>query len=158
MTRMFQVARAILSSEDLAWDAVQETLLRIWVAGWLPDEPTGALMKLVQASSLHQRRCASRRRRHELLWETPGEACCEEDPLAFLEQDERASAVRAAVRAMPLDFRRVLEKFEFDGATYQEIAADLRLPIGTVRSRLSRARGLVRRHLMQEEEGSAAAT
>jgi len=155
---MFQVARAVLSSDDLAWDAVQETLLRIWVAGWLPDEPTGALMKLVQASSLHQRRCASRRRRHELLCEPQGKVCCEEDPLAFLEQDERAAAVRAAVRTMPLDFRRVLEKFEFEGASYQEIAADLALPLGTVRSRLSRARGLVRKQLLRGGGGSAAAT
>lgn len=128
---------------------VEPHLLRIWVAGWLPDEPTGALVKLVQASSLHQQRCASRRRRHELLSEPRGKVCCEEDPLAFLEQNERAAAVRAAVQAMPLDFRRVLEEFEFDGASYQEIAAELALPLGTVRSRLSRARGLVRKQLLR---------
>ena len=60
---MLSAARAILASEDLAWDAVQETLLRVWFHGELPPEPRGVLVSLARRSSLHILRCRRRRDR-----------------------------------------------------------------------------------------------
>ena len=56
-------------------------------------------------------------------------------------------AVSRAVANLPDDYRSVLEMSDMRGLTYQEISETMALPIGTVRSRLSRARSRVRRAL-----------
>ena len=149
LPRLLRAARAVLDSDDLAWDAVQETLLRIWNRGWLPEDPGPALTHLVRRSSLHMRRCLRRRRFHE---EQAGEghdhgACCADDPALRLQGDEDGRQVRAAVERISGDYREVLELFEFEGLSYEAIATHLDVPVGTVRSRLFRARALVRRDL-----------
>lgn len=52
-----------------------------------------------------------------------------------------------ALRRLPAGQRRVVLLIGLEGATYDEAATILALPAGTVRSRLSRARGALRRHL-----------
>ena len=56
-------------------------------------------------------------------------------------------ALARAVRALPPAYREVLVMSDMRGLSYQEISDELDLPIGTVRSRLSRARERVRRAL-----------
>ncbi len=53
---------------------------------------------------------------------------------------ERSHRVRRAVEALPAEFREVLVLREFEGLSYKEIAGVVSSPIGTVMSRLSRAR------------------
>jgi len=48
--------------------------------------------------------------------------------------------VRAALEQLPADFREVIVLREFEGLSYKEIAAVVRVPVGTVMSRLARAR------------------
>ena len=48
--------------------------------------------------------------------------------------------VQRAVRELPADFREVIVLRELEGLSYKEIAAVARIPIGTVMSRLARAR------------------
>jgi RNA polymerase sigma-70 factor (ECF subfamily) len=55
------------------------------------------------------------------------------------------NAVLEAVRALPADYRQVVAMADIQGMPYQEIADRLNIPIGTVRSRLSRGRERVRR-------------
>lgn len=148
LPRLVRAAREILGSEDLAWDAVQETLLRLWLRGWLPENPEGALVHLVVKSSLHQLRCQRRRHFHESQEPEDHGPCCEEDPLALLEGAERAAIVREAIEDMADEYRAVLELFEFHGESYEAIAEQLEVPIGTVRSRLSRGRDLLRQRLL----------
>lgn len=52
-----------------------------------------------------------------------------------------------ALAELPEDFRVVLLMFYFEELSYQEIAAQLEIPLGTVMSRLSRAKGHLRRRL-----------
>ena len=150
LPRLVRIARKALHSDDLAWDAVQETLMRIWMQGSLPEDPTAVLTFLVTKSSLHQRRCLARRDRHEANVAHERGACCEEDPLLGLEDAERAEAVRAAIQSISTKYRTVVERADLRGETYQEIAEDLEVPIGTVRSRLNRGRNLVRQRLSSE--------
>ncbi len=138
-------ARRILGSEDLAWDAVQESLQRIWVRGWLPEDCGAALAYLVRKSSLHLRRCQSRRSDHEYRFAaSSGRSCCEEDPLAILENADQVRQIREAIRGISAEYRAVLEMYEVEGESYEGIARRLGLPVGTVRSRLSRARKQLR--------------
>ena len=150
---LIQAARAIIPEEDLAADVVQETVLRVWNRGWLPDDPRPVLLHLVRKSSLHQRRCLVRRRYHETSFAARAETCCEDDPLARLSQAERLRAVTMAVRCLPETWRRVLEPFAFGGKSYDAISRMTGIPIGTVRSRISRARAWLKEELGQEELG-----
>ena len=62
------------------------------------------------------------------------------DPESLLMRREATAGVRRAIAALPPDFREVLVLREIEGMSYKEIADVIGAPIGTVMSRLSRAR------------------
>ena len=62
------------------------------------------------------------------------------DPEAQLLQQHTVTRVRAALDRLPVDFREVMVLRELEGLSYKEIATVVRVPIGTVMSRLARAR------------------
>ncbi|MBV8603511.1 MAG: sigma-70 family RNA polymerase sigma factor [Pelomonas sp.] len=66
-----------------------------------------------------------------------------ETPEVLLEGKQLAAAANAAVAALPPEFRQAFELRELDGLAYEEIAALLGCPVGTVRSRIFRAREAV---------------
>ena len=55
--------------------------------------------------------------------------------------------VTQAINALPLDYRTVILLCDVEGFTYEEIAEIIEVPIGTVRSRLFRARNLLKKRL-----------
>jgi RNA polymerase sigma-70 factor (ECF subfamily) len=55
-----------------------------------------------------------------------------------------AEQVRAAIQELPLDFREIILLREYEELSYQEIANILDCPVGTVMSRLGRARAKLR--------------
>jgi RNA polymerase sigma-70 factor, ECF subfamily len=61
-----------------------------------------------------------------------------------------ADAVRRAVAELPVDFREIVILREMEGFSYSEIAELVEVPIGTVMSRLSRARRLLQKRLTTE--------
>jgi RNA polymerase sigma-70 factor (ECF subfamily) len=62
------------------------------------------------------------------------------DPEERLLQLHTVAHVRAALERLPVDFREVLVLREIEGLSYKEIAEVVRIPAGTVMSRLARAR------------------
>ena len=72
---------------------------------------------------------------------SPGiELTSDETPESVLAAKEIATAVNAAMDALPEDLRQAVVLREIDGLTYEEIAEVMNCPIGTVRSRIFRAR------------------
>jgi RNA polymerase sigma-70 factor, ECF subfamily len=61
-------------------------------------------------------------------------------PEALVLQQQTVEQVQAAVEALPIDFREVIVLRELEGLSYKEIAEIVGVPLGTVMSRLSRAR------------------
>ena len=61
-------------------------------------------------------------------------------PLGHALTDEIAGAVRRALDALPAEMRQAISLREFDGLSYEEIAEVMDCPVGTVRSRIFRAR------------------
>ena len=55
--------------------------------------------------------------------------------------------MRGAVLSLPLVYREAVVLFDLEGASYEEAAAALDCPVGTVRSRLSRGRALLAQKL-----------
>ncbi|MGE5243034.1 MAG: sigma-70 family RNA polymerase sigma factor [Betaproteobacteria bacterium] len=62
------------------------------------------------------------------------------DPEVLLLQQRTAARVHAAIAQLPADFREVIVLREIEGLSYKEIAAVVQVPVGTVMSRLARAR------------------
>ncbi|MEM9380746.1 MAG: RNA polymerase sigma factor [Planctomycetota bacterium] len=137
-------ARRVVGCDGLAWDAVQETLLRAWTRGHLPDEPRGVLLDLVHLSSLHLLRCARRRHDHESTAAHDTSACCSNDPLLHVTDAESRARITGAIADLADEYRSVLQLVAIEGASYQSAADRLGIPIGTVRSRASRARAQLR--------------
>jgi RNA polymerase sigma-70 factor (ECF subfamily) len=70
---------------------------------------------------------------------------------ATLRREKRA-AVRAALARLSDHYRIVLILFDIEGHSYEEIAAALNLPLGTIKSRLNRARAQLREELQTARE------
>ena len=62
------------------------------------------------------------------------------DPEAQMIQQQTVELVRRALEMLPADFREALVLRELEGLSYKEIAAVVGIPLGTVMSRLARAR------------------
>ena len=73
----------------------------------------------------------------------------EDDPAESLERKERCRQVRHAIGQLPEEYRAVVVLREIDGCCYETIAEVLDLPVGTVRSRLHRARLQLRDQLKE---------
>ena len=62
-----------------------------------------------------------------------------------------AAELQAALNELPVEFRVVLAMYYFEDFSYREIAEKLALPMGTVMSRLARAKGHLRTKLLETE-------
>jgi RNA polymerase sigma-70 factor (ECF subfamily) len=71
----------------------------------------------------------------------------QESPEALAQRDEVESTVMTAIEALPDDLRTAIVLREFEGLTYEEIAEAMDCPIGTVRSRIFRAREAIDKRL-----------
>lgn len=70
-----------------------------------------------------------------------------ESPDAAASRDELAEAIDQAIAALPDDLRSALALREFEGLSYEQIATIMECPVGTVRSRIFRAREAVDRQI-----------
>jgi RNA polymerase sigma-70 factor (ECF subfamily) len=133
---MFAIAMSMLSSRELAADCVQEAFVKVWRASRTFD-PGRELRPWIATIT---RRVAVDVYRRELR--TRSEAKPDVDdtvvPIAF-ERTWEAFEVRAAVDQLPAEERQVVRLAHFEGLTHSEIADRLAVPVGTVKSRSSRA-------------------
>lgn len=83
-----------------------------------------------------------------------GDRFSEQDtPEALLESEEIRDAVVAAIRELPSDLRTAIMLRELDGLSYEQIAESMECPVGTVRSRIFRARAAIEERLRSLNEG-----
>ena len=72
-----------------------------------------------------------------------------EAPELAVERDERAALVHLALSKLSEEYRAILVLREMEDCDYETIAGMLDVPMGTVRSRLHRARAMLRNHLAE---------
>lgn len=73
-------------------------------------------------------------------------------PVDLAERNERERSLGVAVDKLPEYQRAMIVMYHAEGLAYEEIAEALDLPIGTVKSRLNRARLQMREHLVKDSE------
>jgi RNA polymerase sigma-70 factor (ECF subfamily) len=78
-----------------------------------------------------------------------GLACPEPDPSDSFEQRELLALVEGAFSGLPQEMSEVLSLVAIDEISYHEAAEILAIPLGTVRSRVSRARTVLRTHFLK---------
>jgi RNA polymerase sigma-70 factor, ECF subfamily len=86
-------------------------------------------------------------RRAVVRQDDPPDLSPDSDPTIPLERAEREKIVEAALNKLGPEHRAVVVLKDFDGHRYEEISAILNVPVGTVRSRLHRARSELRERL-----------
>jgi RNA polymerase sigma-70 factor (ECF subfamily) len=141
LERLLRIARRILGCDSEAWDAVQEALVSLWHEDPFPPNPPAWLIQTVIHRSLHARRCRMRRRRNE---EKAGVfralSITAEDPDHAIECEELRKRLDRAIGELAEEYRSVFLLREVEGLDYAAIARHVAVPIGTVRSRIHRAR------------------
>jgi RNA polymerase sigma-70 factor (ECF subfamily) len=138
--RLYRAAWALCGSREDAEDLVQETFARVLARPRLVrrDDDLGYLLATLRNTFLDRKRTDSRR---PLTTQMPehfevADRGSERDPVAILDARE----VYGAVAALPDAQRDVLVAVDVAGLSYEEAAHALRIPRGTVMSRLHRAR------------------
>ena len=86
------------------------------------------------------------------------ELAVDDDPLLDLTHREGIEALRRAVQALPRRYREVVVLCDLEEKTYEQAAAAVECAVGTVRSRLHRARALLARKLKQDRNPRRAVT
>lgn len=136
--RLYRVALAWCGDEMLADDLVQETIeTGILKSRQLKDETKlyswlYRILKNVWFASIR------RNQNHELLNEDL--LTDEKGPFSNCQELEIVVQVRTAIATLPAEQRQVISLVDLDGLPYCEVAEALEIPIGTVMSRLHRAR------------------
>ena len=137
-------AKRLLGCDHLADDAVQEALLAFWRQDPQPSNVRAWLTRAVVLRSRQLRRSLRRRRHHEHVATQHCElhAGCD-NPVHVAVAHETGTRLLAALDTLPRAQREALELYERTGLDYAGVAERLQLPIGTVRSRLHRARAAI---------------
>jgi RNA polymerase sigma factor (sigma-70 family) len=134
-----------------AEDVVQEAFLRAFrfFEGYRGGDARAWLLQIVRNASLSWLKAARTATADgadpaalmalpDASWESARER--RDDPAELTASWAEAQQLRQAIAALPVEYREVLILREFEGLSYREIAQVINAPIGTVMSRLSRAR------------------
>jgi RNA polymerase sigma-70 factor (ECF subfamily) len=147
---MLRVARSITRNHAEAEDLVQDTLIRAYrgIGGFDGRHPRAWLLTILRNTHINR----NRRRRPELLRDQEAtferlESDVATDQADVLVEHTIDGEILAALGDLSGDFRRVVELVDIDGLSYAETAEVLDVPVGTVMSRLHRARRRIRDRL-----------
>jgi RNA polymerase sigma-70 factor, ECF subfamily len=145
---LYRVAVRLTGDPTLAEDLVQDTMLKAY-RSWRQYQPgtnaKGWLLTILRNTFIN----SYRRRRLEPVATENLEAVephaiyrsvQDTDPEGTFFDRIVDAKVLEAIDALPTDFREVLVLSDMEGLSYGEIAESLRIPVGTVKSRLFRAR------------------
>ena len=145
--RLYPTVLRLTGCAEDAQDLVQETFLRAYEKlGRFHGESSfytwiyRIAVNLALSSRRRKRSCASLSDGPHGEATDPSADPIDSDPSLPLERAERERLVQEALSALAPDHRAVVVMKEYDGLRYEEIAAMLAIPVGTVRSRLHRAR------------------
>jgi RNA polymerase sigma-70 factor, ECF subfamily len=139
----FNYARWLTSNDADAEDVVQDACVRAMrFFSSLRDDDARAWLFTIVRNTWYSRVT----RRAKVVEAAPLDNAHDErpdqalDPEARLLQQRTVAHVHAALERLPVDFREVIVLREIEGLSYKEIAALVHVPVGTVMSRLARAR------------------
>ena len=163
---IYRFALQMSGSQTIAEDVTQEVFMVLMRESHGYDTTKGSLSSyLYGIARNHVLRCLDRNRPFVPMTEDDGETAAEtvceqlmaqDDPLDELARNETIAAVRQAVLALPAHYREVVVLCDLHEMSYAEAAGVLGCAVGTVRSRLHRARVLLTAKLRSSGEADSA--
>ena len=153
---VFRFARAMLGTQESAEDVTQEVFMALIAELGRYDPARAAFTTYLYGIVRNLTRERLRRESRFLSLDgltTMPEPVVEGSPLERLEEVELAACVRRALRRLPATDREVVVLCDLHGLSYAEAATVVGASVAAVRSRLHRARQLLRRHLARVLEG-----
>ncbi len=151
MDAAYNLARWLTRNDLDAQDVVQEAYLRAFrfFAGFRGGDGRPWLLRIVRNTYYTW---LDKNRRGGPTMTIEEESMDFEDtaatPDALLLQKADSESLHQAIQGLPVEFREALVMRELEGLSYKEIAEVANVPMGTVMSRLARARQLLRQHLL----------
>jgi RNA polymerase sigma-70 factor (ECF subfamily) len=147
---LFNAALRILNDEDLAADATQDAFLSAFrsINSYRGGSFKAWLMRTVTNACYDELRRKKRRPTVPLEPASDGDemeaprwlADPALSPEGQAEADELEHAIQHCLEHLPLEFRTVVVMADLQGLDYSEVAVAIRTPLGTIKSRLARAR------------------
>jgi RNA polymerase sigma-70 factor (ECF subfamily) len=159
--QVYNLAYRIMGDPASAADATQDAFVSAYrsIGRFRGGSFKSYLMRIVS------NRCYDELRRHKRRPATSFEDLSEVDeefnpalingrerPEEYTERQEMARVIQAGIETLPPDQRITLVLSDVQGMSYQEIAETMDVSLGTVKSRLARARGKLRDYLRSEGE------
>jgi RNA polymerase sigma-70 factor, ECF subfamily len=160
-SQVYNLAYRIMGDGDSAADATQEAFISAYRAldGYRGGSFRSWLLRIVTNACYDELRRRKRRPTSSLdaLYVThtaPGEVLVDahESPEAYAQRKDLQRLLHGALQTLPEDQRTVLVLSDIQGYNYQEIAEITDVSLGTVKSRLSRARAKMRDVLLGQGE------
>ncbi len=159
--QVYNLAYRIMGDPASAADATQEAFISTFqsLSRFRGGSFKSYLLRIVSNGCYDELR--RRKRRPATSFEDFGEVDEEanpaminghEGPEEYTERQEMAHLIQAGIETLPPDQRITLVLSDVQGLSYQEIAEATDVPLGTVRSRLARARGKLRDYLRSQGE------
>jgi RNA polymerase sigma-70 factor (ECF subfamily) len=160
----YSVAYRMLQNQEAAGDAVQDSFLKAYRAlgGFKGGLFKSWLLRIVVNSCYDVLRVQQRYISDSIDDEPNGEneefrvarqlVDSHESPDAYVERMELSSYIELGIRNLPPDQRLVLTLCDVHGYSYEEISKITGYPMGTVKSRISRARTKLRDYLLEHPE------
>lgn len=148
MDSAFNLARWFTRNADDAKDLAQEALLRAFKAFDRFEGEDGRVWLLTIVRNLYYT-SVSRKPQEQTAFDEEIHSSPEfsSNPEVLLLRNADAQAVRQAMEKLPTEFREPLVLRELEGLSYKEIAGIMEVPLGTVMSRLARARDYLKQSL-----------
>ena len=151
----YNLARWLTHNDTDAEDVVQEAYLRALkhFRSFHGSDSRPWLLAIVRNTFytwLQQNRAPEQRIPFDEEIHSPGED--HPNPEALLLQKANNQLVRQAIEELPAEFREVIALRELEGLSYKQIADVTEIPVGTVMSRLARARKRLEQNLSQSRE------
>jgi len=142
----YRLARWLMRNEHDAEDVVQEATLRAfrYFRTFTGGDGRAWFLRIVRNTSLRWRGGRFDAFTDPFDEEQHGMASPASDPETLLLQTDDATLIARAMGHLPDRFHELLSLRELEGLSYRELAEVMEIPIGTVMSRLSRARAALR--------------
>ncbi len=150
MDAAYTLARYLTRDTSAAEDVVQEAFLRAYrsFGDWRGEAPKAWLLAIVRNCFLNSVSGAAARTMMQDIdsWagdDPPAQLVEHDNPESLLADRSEAAMLRATIEQLPEPFRETLVLRELEEMSYKDIATIAQVPIGTVMSRLARAREML---------------